>query len=267
MSDILLHLVVSASYAALGFVLWHGVRQLVDAPRWQHFALALPIGLHAAQLWRTIFIGDAMYLGIGTTISLIVWLTVFIYWASGFVYRLEGLQLLLIPGAALLSWLPLLLPPAHPLSNVHLSAFKAHLLISLAAYSLFTIASMHVVLMAVMEKRLHSARLPAFLRGMPPLLTMEALLFRIIWAGFILLTLTLASGIFFSESLFGKPLSFNHKTVFGIASWVIFAALLSGRVLAGWRGRVALRWTLAGFLALILAYIGSKFVLEIILHR
>jgi ABC-type uncharacterized transport system permease subunit len=102
---------------------------------------------------------------------------------------------------------------------------------------------------------------------MPPLLTMETLLFRIIWTGFVLLTLTLASGIFFSEELFGKPLTFTHKTVFGILSWLIFAALLGGRVLAGWRGRKALRWTLAGFLALVLAYIGSKFVLEIILHR
>lgn len=266
MSNILLHLIVTTTYATLGVVLWRTL-SVSDPPRWQHVALALPISLHAVQLWRSVFVGDAMFLGVGSTISLIVWLTVFIYWASGFLYRLEGLQILLIPAAALLSWLPLWLPAAHPLANVHLAAFKAHLLISLAAYSLFTIASMHVVLMAVMEKRLHSARMPEFLRGMPPLLTMEALLFRIIWTGFVLLTLTLASGIFFSESLFGKPLSFSHKTIFGILSWVIFAALLGGRLLAGWRGRVALRWTLAGFLALILAYVGSKFVLEVILHR
>jgi ABC-type uncharacterized transport system permease subunit len=82
-----------------------------------------------------------------------------------------------------------------------------------------------------------------------------------------MLTLTLGSGMLFSEELFGRPLQFTHKGVFGIASWVIFGALLAGRQIYGWRGRTALRWTLAGFLALVLAYIGTKFVLEVILRR
>jgi len=124
-----------------------------------------------------------------------------------------------------------------------------------------------VLLMALLERRLHDAALPKMLQKMPPLLAMETLLFRIIWAGFILLTLTLATGVIYSEELFGKAARFNHKTVFGVLSWVIFAALLGGRHIYGWRGRVAVRWTLAGFLALVLAYIGSKFVLEVILGR
>ena len=103
--------------------------------------------------------------------------------------------------------------------------------------------------------------------SLPPLLTMERILFRIIALGFLLLTLTLGSGMLFSEELFGKPLQFNHKVVFGIIAWCLFAALLVGRQIYGWRGRIALRWTLAGFLVLVLAYIGSKFVLEIVLHR
>jgi ABC-type uncharacterized transport system permease subunit len=121
--------------------------------------------------------------------------------------------------------------------------------------------------MAVIERRLHDARVTQVLQKLPPLLTMEALLFRIIWAGFILLTLSLASGIVFSEEVFGKPAPFTHKTVFGVMSWAIFAALLCGRHIYGWRGRMAVRWTLAGFLTLVLAYIGSRFVLEIILGR
>ena len=96
---------------------------------------------------------------------------------------------------------------------------------------------------------------------------MEAVLFRIIWTGFILLTLTLASGIVFSEELFGKPLQLSHKTLFGIISWAVYAALLGGRQLYGWRGRMAVRLTIAGFILLLLAYVGSKFVLEVILHR
>ncbi len=145
--------------------------------------------------------------------------------------------------------------------------FRFHLLIAMLAYSFFTIASLHVLLMALLERRLHDGALNHVLQKLPPLLTMEALLFRIIWAGFALLTLTVGSGVFFSEELFGKPAPMNHKTVFGFISWLIFAALLAGRHVYGWRGRKAVRWTLAGFLALVLAYIGSRFVLEVILGR
>jgi ABC-type uncharacterized transport system permease subunit len=122
-------------------------------------------------------------------------------------------------------------------------------------------------MMAIMERRLHRGNLPQFMQSLPPLLTMERLLFQIIFAGFVLLTLTLGSGILFSEELFGKPMRFTPKTVFGILSWIIFGALLAGRALYGWRGRVAMRWTLAGFLSLFLAYIGTKFVLEVLLQR
>jgi ABC-type uncharacterized transport system permease subunit len=86
-------------------------------------------------------------------------------------------------------------------------------------------------------------------------------------AAFVLLTLTLVSGVFFSEQLFGKPFTLTHKTVFAIASWFIFGGLLAGHYLRGWRGRIAVYWTLAGFTALLLAYVGSKVVLELILKR
>ena len=85
--------------------------------------------------------------------------------------------------------------------------------------------------------------------------------------GFVLLTLTLVSGIVFSEQLFHQALRLNHKNVFTIVSWVIFGGLLIGRFKYGWRGKKAIRWTLSGFGILLLAYIGSKFVLEIVLGR
>jgi ABC-type uncharacterized transport system permease subunit len=105
------------------------------------------------------------------------------------------------------------------------------------------------------------------LAALPPLLVMERLLFRVILAGFVFLTLTLVTGIIFSETLFGQVMRLNHKTAFAVVSWLIFGALLAGRYFYGWRGRVALRWTLAGFIALLLAYVGSRFVLEVILRR
>jgi ABC-type uncharacterized transport system permease subunit len=156
---------------------------------------------------------------------------------------------------------------AHVLINAGSMAFRLHFLMAMLAYSLFTLAALHALLMATAEKSLHRGRISPLLAGLPPLLTMEALLFRLIHVAFVLLTFTLISGVFFSETLFGKALTFNHKTVFAILSWVIFAALLAGRHLRGWRGRIALRWTLAGFAALLLAYVGSRFVLEVILGR
>jgi ABC-type uncharacterized transport system permease subunit len=273
MKDILLHLAVSLGYGVLAFFLWRTALKAVtsqDDPHavsWAHAALVIPLGLHAWLLARAIFAQDAFYLGVGNSVSLIIWLTALIYWCGSFFYRLEGLQVMVVPAAAVLSMLPLALPAVHPLSNAHLLGFRIHLVISLLAYSLFTIASLHVLLMALMERRLHRGNLPQILQGLPPLLTMERILFRIIAAGFLLLTLTLGSGILFSEDLFGKPLQLTHKTVFGLLSWLIFGALLTGRALYGWRGRVAMRWTLAGFLSLVLAYIGSKFVIEVLLNR
>jgi ABC-type uncharacterized transport system permease subunit len=128
------------------------------------------------------------------------------------------------------------------------------------------IALLHATLMAVVERRLHQKH-AGLLGNLPPLLTLEQLLFRVIGAAFLFLTLTLATGIVFSEELFGRPLSFDHKTVFALISWLTFGLLLAGRWLYGWRGRTALRWTLTGFLMLLFAYVGSRFVLEVLLHR
>ena len=135
------------------------------------------------------------------------------------------------------------------------------------AYSLLTIGALQAALMSVVEKRLHNVTQSSMAANLPPLLTLESLLFRIIGVGFVLLTLTVASGILFSEELFQEPMQFSHKTVFAVLSWLVYAALLSGRYLWGWRGRTAVRWSLVGFVMLVLAYIGSKFVLEVILQR
>jgi ABC-type uncharacterized transport system permease subunit len=218
-------------------------------------------------LGRSLFAPDGLHLGLANALSAILWLTVLIYWVGNFFHRLDGLQALVLPLAAAAVLLPAVMPSPRALPNTDLTAFKVHLLIALLAYSLFTIASLHVLLMALLERRLHDGALTKILQKLPPLLTMEALLFRIIWAGFILLTLTLGSGVIFSEELFGKAAAFSHKTVFGVTSWFIFAALLMGRHVYGWRGRIAVRWTLAGFLTLVLAYIGTRFVVEVILGR
>jgi len=273
MQSILPYLASALLYAAIAAYLWRlhwAPAQAETGPDRglaERVSVLVALTVHGAVLFGAMFAGNTLRIGVGDAISAILWLTVLIYWLGSLVYRLEGLQALIIPAAAVAALLPALLPSAKPLPNTDMLAFKLHLLMSMAAYSLFTIASLHVLLMAMLERRLHLGALPAGLRRLPPLLTMEALLFRIIWAGFIMLTLTLVSGVFFSEEVFGKAARFNHKTVFGFVSWIVFAALLLGRHFRGWRGRVAVRWTLAGFLLLVLAYLGSKFVLEVLLGR
>jgi len=273
--EILPHLVNALLYAALAIYFWRtrwpratepGVAG-VSLGAAGHYAVLVPLGLHTILLTRSAFLPDGLHLGIGNAVSMILWLTVLIYWVGNFFYRLDSLQALVLPVAAVAVLFAGLLPSQNPLPNTEYMVFKVHLVIAMLAYSLFTIASLHVLLMALLERRLHGGAMPLAFGELPPLLTMETLLFRIIWAGFILLTATLVTGIVFSEELFGKAARFNHKTVFGVLSWIIFAALLCGRHVYGWRGRVAVRWTLAGFLALVLAYVGSKFVLEVILGR
>ncbi|MBC7622678.1 MAG: cytochrome c biogenesis protein CcsA, partial [Aeromicrobium sp.] len=104
-------------------------------------------------------------------------------------------------------------------------------------------------------------------RDLPPLLRIEKLMFQLLWVAFAMLTATLLSGVFFSEVLFGKAFQVTHKTVFSFLSWFVFGGLLAGRFFAGWRGKLAIRWTLIGFVMLLLSYVGSKFVLEVILKR
>jgi len=273
MQGILPHLLPASLYAFLGFHFWR-TRWIHAAPVTpqgmrigERLALAAALLMHGYVLYGELFGGGIMRFGFSAALSLMFWLAVLIYWVESLHARLEGMQPLVLPLAAICALLPGLFPGQHALTNVTSAMFRAHFFIAMVAYSLFTLAALHAIIMAVVERRLHRGELTRPLASLPPLLTMESLLFRLITIAFVLLTLTLASGIVFSETMFGKALTFNHKTLFSIVSWLIFAALLFGRHAWGWRGRKALHWTLAGFVALLFAYIGSRFVLEVLLGR
>lgn len=274
MSSILLHLAAAALYLGLAVLSWLSRwrgpalnRPPVQLAGWERIWLLAALLAHGVSLANEIFPGDAMHFSFSIAVSLIVWLAIAFYWIESFYARMEGLQMFVLPAAAVGALLPIIFPGQHLLVHAGSLQFRVHFLIAMLAYSLFTLAALHAILMAVAEKGLHRGRLTPLMASLPPLLTMESLLFRLIHIAFVLLTLTLMSGVLFSESLFGKALPFNHKTVFAFLSWVIFAHLLVGRHFRGWRGRKALRWTLAGFAALLLAYVGSRFVLEVLLGR
>ena len=237
---------------------------------------------HGVLLHTTIFPQNAMVFGFAFALSAMFWLGAGIYWIESFFFPLDGLRLLVLPLACVASLLPLAFGGVRVLSYSADPMFKLHFLIANIAYGLFAIAALHAVLMLLVERRLHAMRggvsqrqgaaagngwLSSWLDTLPPLLTLEKLLFRLISAGFVLLTLTLLSGILFSEQLIDRALQLDHKTVFAILSWLMFGALLTARKVSGWRGRAALRWVLASFVALLLAYVGSRFVFEVLLHR
>ncbi len=141
----------------------------------------------------------------------------------------------------------------------------AHIFISILSYSLMTIAAFQALLLALQNWRLRHKHLGSFLQTIPPLQTMESLLFEVLWAGFGLLTLSLLTGFLFFEDFFAQHLV--HKTVFSLCAWLFYGILLWGRHVKGWRGNTAIRWTLVGFSAMVLAYWGSKFVIEVILSN
>jgi ABC-type uncharacterized transport system permease subunit len=142
---------------------------------------------------------------------------------------------------------------------------KLHVTVALIAFGVLSIAAVLAILLAVQERALRHRQLGHWLRALPPLTLTEALLFRLIGAGFVLLTLTLLTGALFVDNLFGQHLV--HKTVLSIVAWLVFGILLYGRWRHGWRGQRAVKLTLIGMAVLLLAFFGSKFVLEMILHR
>ena len=229
--------------------------------------IALALAVHGAALGYSLFGGDGLNIGFSHAVSLIVWLVMLAYAFIGFDNQmLRIVALYLAPIAALVSMLPMLLP-AHRVVNYADWAFKLHFVVAILAYALYTVATLHALLMLFLEKHLHEGSVPPQLQGLPPLLRLEKLLFQLLGIAFLLLTATLVTGIFFSENLFGKAFQVNYKTVFAAFSWVIFGGLLFGHLRFGWRGKLAMRWTLIGFVLLMLSYVGSKFVSEIILQR
>lgn len=231
--------------------------------------------LHGTALAGIVIAPDRLQLGFAAMLSAALWLSVAAYWIENRNLSVDGLRRLVLPIAAMTTVLPLVFPGiVIPLAGKS-PLFSWHIALSTLAYGSLTIAAFHAVLMAMQESRLHSLASAAAHRSwlsgaldrLPALLTMERLLFRMISFGFVLLTLTVLSGVFFSEQLFGKPFRLEHKTVFTLLSWGLFGALLAGRKWRGWRGRTALSFTLTGFGTLLLAYVGSRFVLEVVLHR
>lgn len=173
-----------------------------------------------------------------------------------------GIVLFPLAGVALITatWLP-----SHTSQTGLTPGILLHAISSALAFAMLAIAAIQAILVGLQNQALRHHHIRGIVQSLPPLTTMERVLFELVWAGILLLTLSIVSGFIFLDNIFAQHLL--HKTVLSLGAWVIFTTLLIGRYRFGWRGMRAVRWTLGGCTLLILAYFGSKFVLEILLNR
>jgi len=269
---ILLYLLVAAAYLAAAALEWRRISQPSALRSAQVAAIArwLPafaLGGHAVLLVKAVVARDGVDLSLANALSAVAGLAALFAWIGGLARALPGVTAVTLPVAAIAVLLPPTFPNPHRFSLTDEPWAAMHIAVALIAYALLIVAAVQALVLMGLERRLHRGQTDPAAEALPPLLTLERFLFRLVAVGYILLTLTLLSGVLFSEELFGKPLTFTHKTVFSLLGWLVFGALLLGRRRYGWRGRTALGWVLAGTGLLVVAYIGSKFVLEVLLGR
>ena len=220
---------------------------------------------HAIVLYNTLFVTEGLDLGFFNAGSLILWLIALTVMLGAIANPVENLGILLLPLAGITILLGMIFPVEHTLMPAQAMELKIHILMSIMAYALLTIAAVHDIVLSVQDKHLRNRKPGGFIRALPPLETMETLLFQMIGLGFFLHSLSLITGMIYLEDMFAQHIA--HKTVLSIIAWFVFATLLWGRWRFGWRGTTAIRWTLSGFFVLLLAYMGSKWVMEILLGR
>lgn len=276
---IVLHTLTALGYALLAIRPWRalaGHSGTLTSPL-EKAGLAAVLLLHGFALYDMMLGGAGLRIGLGVALSITVWLGMLVFLLESLIIRVEGVLLILLPLAAVAALMPIALPAPTLIAQSHNGWLGLHLMLSLAAYGMMTIAALHAILMTAANRRLHNPQPSAdhtgmsptwmrLLEAMPPLLIMERVLFRLIWLGFALLTLAVLTGSMISLSATGAILPLDHKTVFTLLSWFTFGILLLGRALWGWRGKRAMRYTLAGAVFLLLSYAGTRFVFELILH-
>jgi ABC-type uncharacterized transport system permease subunit len=200
--------------------------------------------------------------GFAPALSLTLWFVLAVYGIESRFVPLPGVRRVL----AVLGMLAVVLALAFP-GELRPTAptrwAPLHWVLGLVSYGLFGAAVLHAAMMSRAEARLRSRVVaPGAVAAGLPLLRLERLTYRFVAAGFVVLSAALLLGAWFAN-----PWRWDHKTVFSMLGWLVFAGLLAGRHAFGWRGPQATRWLYGGAGLLLLAYVGSRFVLEVLLHR
>jgi ABC-type uncharacterized transport system permease subunit len=226
----------------------------------------LAVSLHGLALVHLSMGQEGLNFSFLSALASVSWVIVAIVLVTAFFKPVDKLGIMVFPLAALILLLKLGITEETHLIRNHAWPMTLHIIVSMLAYCFLNIAAIQAILLAFQDWRLRTHHSNAFLvRSLPPLQTMESLLFQLLTTGFLLLSISLASGFIFLENMFAQHLA--HKTILSIVAWLVFAIVLLGRLWYGWRGQMAIRWTLGGFFTLMLAYFGSKMVLEWILNR
>jgi len=219
--------------------------------------------LHGLALYSSMVNPMGIDLGFYNAMSLVSAVIILFTLIAVWRYPVDILAVVFLPLAAISMLIDSFNSTHHLLAPGSSNALIFHILSSIVAYSILALAALQAVLLSIQNKFLHAHQPGGLIKLMPPLRNMEVLLFEVIVVGFTALTISLSSGLIFLENMFEQQLA--HKTVLSIIAWFVFLILLIGHWKLGWRGRTAIRWTLSGFASLMLAYFGSKFVLEILL--
>lgn len=223
--------------------------------------------LHGYTIFSHILFSLHLHFGTSEALSLIAWIALLSYWLASFFIHLHGLEPILFFISSLLMALHLILPGSPPLAIDTSPLFKIHFTLAMLAYGLMLYATWLALLIRLAEKELHVIKGKALLHRLPSLLTLEKHLFSSITIGFILLTLALVTGFAFPSYTQTHVFYLSHKTLFSLLAWAMFAILLWGRFYRGWRGKIAVNWVIIGFIFMILGYLGSAFVLHVLLGR
>lgn len=265
MPFVIANIAAAVLYAALGIYL---ARQLiqqkaVNLSRFL-FGVGLTLFIHAVGIYGISVKPEGIQLSFFAVSSQIFWVINAIVLLSSLKKTLHNLFIFLLPCSAVAVVTTIFSHTESTILQLNYT-LASHVILSILAYSLLTIATLQAMLLSYQNRHLKNRSGLQYLRYLPPLQTMEALLFEFVLVGEILLTLSILSGFVFLDNIFAQHLV--HKTVFSMAAWLVYGFLLFGKYKMGWRGNTAIRWTLAGFIFLMLAYFGSKLVLEIILQR
>jgi len=230
--------------------------------RASHMLVTLAWVLHGALLSHGLFGAPALF-GFAPALSVTAWLVAAVYGVESLIFPQLPTRWTLSAIGTVAVLLAYAFPGA-PMPESTSYWLPIHLAFGISCYGLFGMAVVHAWFMQHAEKRI---RLAKDSRSGLPLLTLERLTYRFVGAGFVLLSATLAVGMLFGEVVYGRAWNWDHKTVFSVLSWLTFAILLLGRRLLGWRGKRATGVLYMGSVFLLLAYVGSRFVMEIILGR
>ena len=237
--------------------------------------------LFKSLFWSSLFIGLTLHFLLTISISYVehsfnfsvasmsLWISALVvstFALGSFIYPIKNLAIIVLPLSILSILFILFWGDQQQLIDQRNSTFYWHIGTAVSAFTLLTLSVLQALLFGYQELALRKHIKNAFLTWLPPIQTMESVLFRSVILGFILLSIAISLGSIYNFELNQTIFTFNHHTVLAIMSWLGFAILLYGRIKLGWRGIQAINWTLIGFTLLGLGYFGTKMISELVLR-